>query len=136
MPRAHFAAPSNHFAAPGGYFAMSRARFTATRGNLAEPSVGSVEPRACLAELSVNPAKRAPPRSRWKSRTDLRREEHAAHVLHQSRRQVIYEGAIDSKATPNPTDIANSAKYVKVALDAQLTSVRLLGEIQIITGAP
>src|ERR1044072_6879944 len=30
--------------------------------------------------------------------------------------KVIYEGAIDSKASPNPTDIPNSTKYVKVAL--------------------
>jgi peroxiredoxin len=34
--------------------------------------------------------------------------------------KVIYEGAIDSKATPNPADIANSTNYVKVALDESL----------------
>lgn len=31
--------------------------------------------------------------------------------------KLIYQGAIDSKATPNTTDIASSANYVKVALD-------------------
>ena len=31
--------------------------------------------------------------------------------------KIIYEGAIDSKATPNPADIPNSTNYVKVALD-------------------
>ena len=30
--------------------------------------------------------------------------------------KIIYEGAIDSKATPNPADIADSTNYVKVAL--------------------
>ncbi len=34
--------------------------------------------------------------------------------------KVVYEGAIDSKATPNPTDIANSTNYVKVALEESL----------------
>jgi hypothetical protein len=34
--------------------------------------------------------------------------------------KVIYEGAIDSKATPNPADIPNSTNYVKVALDESL----------------
>jgi len=34
--------------------------------------------------------------------------------------KVIYEGAIDSKATPNPADIASSTNYVKVALDESL----------------
>ena len=32
----------------------------------------------------------------------------------------IYEGAIDSKATPNPADIPSSTNYVKVALDESL----------------
>ena len=55
--------------------------------------------------------------------------------------KVIYEGAIDSKASPNPDDIASSTNYVKAALDeamagkpvkhAELASVRLLGEIRI-----
>ena len=31
--------------------------------------------------------------------------------------KIIYEGAIDSKATPNPADIPSSTNYVKVALD-------------------
>ena len=34
--------------------------------------------------------------------------------------KIVYEGAIDSKATPNPADIANSTNYVKVALDESL----------------
>lgn len=34
--------------------------------------------------------------------------------------KVIYEGAIDSKATPNPADIASSINYVKIALDESL----------------
>jgi peroxiredoxin len=33
---------------------------------------------------------------------------------------VIYEGAIDSKATPNPADIPTSTNYVKAALDESL----------------
>src|SRR5881394_1293808 len=34
--------------------------------------------------------------------------------------KIIYEGAIDSKATPNPSDIANSTNYVKAALDESM----------------
>ena len=34
--------------------------------------------------------------------------------------KIIYEGAIDSKATPNPADIADSTNYVKAALDEAL----------------
>ena len=34
--------------------------------------------------------------------------------------KVVYEGAIDSKATPNASDIANSTNYVKVALEESL----------------
>ncbi len=34
--------------------------------------------------------------------------------------KIIYEGAIDSKASPNPADIASSTNYVKVALDEAL----------------
>jgi peroxiredoxin len=34
--------------------------------------------------------------------------------------KIVYEGAIDSKASPNPADIANSTNYVKVALDESL----------------
>ena len=34
--------------------------------------------------------------------------------------KVIYEGAIDSKPTPNPSDIQNSTNYVKVALDESM----------------
>ncbi len=33
---------------------------------------------------------------------------------------LIYQGAIDSKATPNAADIANSTNYVKVALEEAL----------------
>jgi peroxiredoxin len=35
--------------------------------------------------------------------------------------KIIYEGAIDSKATPNPDDIAGSTNYVKVALDESMS---------------
>jgi peroxiredoxin len=35
--------------------------------------------------------------------------------------KIVYEGAIDSKATPNPADIASSTNYVKVALDESLS---------------
>ncbi len=31
--------------------------------------------------------------------------------------RIVYEGAIDSKASPNPSDIASSTNYVKVALE-------------------
>ena len=34
--------------------------------------------------------------------------------------KIVYEGAIDSKASPNPADIANATNYVKVALDESL----------------
>ena len=34
--------------------------------------------------------------------------------------KVIYEGAIDSKATPNPADIPSSTNYIKAALDESL----------------
>ena len=34
--------------------------------------------------------------------------------------RIVYEGAIDSKATPNPADIPSSTNYVKVALDESL----------------
>jgi len=34
--------------------------------------------------------------------------------------KIVYEGAIDSKATPDPADIANSTNYVKVALEESL----------------
>lgn len=34
--------------------------------------------------------------------------------------KVIYEGAIDSKASPNPADIPSSTNYVKVALDESM----------------
>ena len=35
--------------------------------------------------------------------------------------KIIYEGAIDSKATPNPADITSATNYVKVALDESLS---------------
>src|SRR5438552_1727104 len=31
--------------------------------------------------------------------------------------KIVYEGAIDNKATPNPADIPSSTNYVKIALD-------------------
>src|SRR6476660_726472 len=34
--------------------------------------------------------------------------------------KIVYEGAIDSKASPNPADIADSTNYVKVALDESM----------------
>jgi peroxiredoxin len=34
--------------------------------------------------------------------------------------KIIYEGAIDSKATPNPADIPGATNYVKTALDEAL----------------
>jgi peroxiredoxin len=34
--------------------------------------------------------------------------------------KIVYEGAIDSKPTPNPNDIPSSTNYVKVALDESL----------------
>jgi peroxiredoxin len=34
--------------------------------------------------------------------------------------KIIYEGAIDSKPTPNPDDIPGSTNYVKVALDESM----------------
>jgi peroxiredoxin len=34
--------------------------------------------------------------------------------------KIVYEGAIDSKATPNPSDIAGSTNYVKVALEESM----------------
>jgi peroxiredoxin len=34
--------------------------------------------------------------------------------------KIVYEGAIDSKASPNPADISSSTNYVKVALEESL----------------
>ena len=34
--------------------------------------------------------------------------------------KIVYEGAIDSKATANPSDIASSTNYVKVALEESM----------------
>jgi peroxiredoxin len=34
--------------------------------------------------------------------------------------KIVYEGAIDSKATPSPSDIASSTNYVKVALEESM----------------
>ena len=34
--------------------------------------------------------------------------------------KIIYEGAIDSKASPNPADIPSSTNYVKAALDESM----------------
>ena len=35
--------------------------------------------------------------------------------------KIVYEGAIDSKATPNPADISSSTNYVKVALEESMS---------------
>ena len=35
--------------------------------------------------------------------------------------KIVYEGAIDSKATPNPADIPSSTNYVKTALDESMS---------------
>ena len=35
--------------------------------------------------------------------------------------KIVYQGAIDSKATPNPADIPSSTNYVKSALDESLS---------------
>ena len=35
--------------------------------------------------------------------------------------KIVYEGAIDNKATPNPADIPSSTNYVKVALDESMS---------------
>lgn len=35
--------------------------------------------------------------------------------------KIVYEGAIDSKATPNPADIPTSTNYVRVALDETMS---------------
>jgi peroxiredoxin len=35
--------------------------------------------------------------------------------------KIVYEGAIDSKASPNPNDIPSSTNYVRVALDESLS---------------
>jgi peroxiredoxin len=35
--------------------------------------------------------------------------------------KIVYHGAIDSKATPNPADIPSSTNYVKAALDESLS---------------
>ena len=35
--------------------------------------------------------------------------------------KIVYEGAIDSKATPNQADIASSTNYVKVALEESMS---------------
>src|ERR1700731_5307064 len=36
--------------------------------------------------------------------------------------KIVYEGAIDSKPTPNPSDIPSSTNYVKAALDESLAA--------------
>ena len=56
--------------------------------------------------------------------------------------KIAYEGAIDSKATPNPADIPSSTNYVKAALDESLAgkpvtnatdkAVRLPRQVQIV----
>jgi peroxiredoxin len=35
--------------------------------------------------------------------------------------KIVYEGAIDSKASPNPADIPSATNYVKVALDESMS---------------
>jgi peroxiredoxin len=39
--------------------------------------------------------------------------------------KIIYEGAIDSKASPNPADIPTSTNYVRVALDEALAGKKI-----------
>ena len=39
--------------------------------------------------------------------------------------KIVYEGAIDSKASPNPDDIASSTNYVKVALDESMAGKKV-----------
>src|SRR5437016_11031772 len=39
--------------------------------------------------------------------------------------KIAYEGAIESKATPNPADIPTSTNYVKAAPDESLTAKRV-----------
>ena len=39
--------------------------------------------------------------------------------------KIIYEGAIDSKASPNPADIPTSTNYVRVALDEALAGKKV-----------
>jgi len=39
--------------------------------------------------------------------------------------KIAYEGAIDSKASPNPADIPSSTNYVKAALDESLAGKRI-----------
>ena len=39
--------------------------------------------------------------------------------------KIIYEGAIDSKASPNPDDIPSSTNYVKVALDQSMAGKKV-----------
>src|SRR3989440_12025144 len=41
-------------------------------------------------------------------------------VIINSEGKIAYEGAIDSKATPNPADIPSSTNYIKAALDQSL----------------
>ena len=35
--------------------------------------------------------------------------------------KIVYEGAIDNKPTPNPSDIPSSTNYVKAALDESMS---------------
>ena len=46
---------------------------------------------------------------------------HQTALLLDPEGKIAYEGAIDSKATPNPADIPTSTNYVKAALDESLT---------------
>jgi peroxiredoxin len=39
--------------------------------------------------------------------------------------KIIYEGAIDSKASPNPADIPTSTNYVRVALDEAMSGKKV-----------
>jgi len=39
--------------------------------------------------------------------------------------KIVYEGAIDSKASPNPADIPSATNYVKVALDESMNGKRV-----------
>ena len=59
-------------------------------------------------------------RSRRQSRARLQRANTPHMFVINPEGKIIYEGAIDSKASPNPADIPSSTNYVKVALDESM----------------
>src|SRR2546423_2087943 len=50
--------------------------------------------------------------------------------------KIVYEGAIDSKASPNPADIPSSTNYVKAALDESLAGKPISNAKTNPTGCP